>query len=727
MGFRARLVVVLGALLALTVAPLVTSGQSGQHDFGLPEFQQVWDRTDLPVEQGHESRTWIWGPGANTGLLQEDYAEATGGARTVQYTDKSRMEMPVHPVDPDSDWFITQGLLATELMTGELQLGDATFQQHPPADIPVAGDPVNNLSPTYAAMGQLINEPARPADGLITETLSQGGAVSDDPSMASYNVTDAYYISQTDHNIASVFWDFMNSTGIIHESGHFVTGDVFPNPFYAIGYPITEAYWGNVTVAGQAQEVLIQCFERRCLTYAPGNPVGWEVESGNIGQHYHDWRYTMIGSDPDSPGSTCVTEGQSIQAALDAAEPGDEVCVAAGTYSEALTIDTAGITLRGEQGAVLDGAGESSNFRTGIIVRGDGVTVEKLQIRDFEGRGIDVNGAHGVIIQHLDFEDIGFRHISVRDSEDLEIRSTVIRNPSIEDSTVAIYLVGAHNMIVDDVDIEGSNFGIYYSSSSESVPSSGVIEQSMIMADSTGVRVEDAENLEIRNNEISSDSRAVSLMGNADENIIVRDNELLGSPTGILLYPTTGASVLGNTISDNHIAVMMNVFSGDSSTSGDGAELLLYDNLIDNNNSGIHVNGDGHQATIRENNFVGNGIGMRFLSASNVTIKENQVTGSSAGVQFKGNAFAVIEENHLSLNETAISLSGDADPTDVAITFNNIMNNDDGVENWVSGVLQATHNYWGAADGPSGDGPGSGDSVSGDIEFDPWLSSEVTN
>jgi hypothetical protein len=37
--------------------------------------------------------------------------------------------------------------------------------------------------------------------------------------------------------------------------------------------------------------VLVQLFERRILTYTPGNPRGFEVEMGNVGQHYHRWRY----------------------------------------------------------------------------------------------------------------------------------------------------------------------------------------------------------------------------------------------------------------------------------------------------------------------------------------------------------------------------------------------------------------------------------------------------
>ena len=37
--------------------------------------------------------------------------------------------------------------------------------------------------------------------------------------------------------------------------------------------------------------MLIQAFERRVLTYTPGNPAAFQVEMGNIGQHYYDWRY----------------------------------------------------------------------------------------------------------------------------------------------------------------------------------------------------------------------------------------------------------------------------------------------------------------------------------------------------------------------------------------------------------------------------------------------------
>ena len=60
-----------------------------------------------------------------------------------------------------------------------------------------------------------------------------------------------------------------------------------------MGYPITEAFWAKdqVVVGGKKKDVLIQLFQRRALTYTPSNPAAFQVEMGNIGQHYYVWRY----------------------------------------------------------------------------------------------------------------------------------------------------------------------------------------------------------------------------------------------------------------------------------------------------------------------------------------------------------------------------------------------------------------------------------------------------
>ncbi len=126
-----------------------------------------------------------------------------------------------------------------------------------------------------------------------------------------------------DHQVASPFWEFMNTTGVVGVRGGNVIAPLFQNPFYATGLPITEAYWVAVKVENRYRDVLVQCFERRCLTYTPTNPDGWKVEAGNVGQHYYAWRYqssseattlqtTMLALSATT--STATNTGMSVEA-----------------------------------------------------------------------------------------------------------------------------------------------------------------------------------------------------------------------------------------------------------------------------------------------------------------------------------------------------------------------------------------------------------------------------
>jgi len=83
----------------------------------------------------------------------------------------------------------------------------------------------------------------------------------------------------------------MTSSSLVYKDGNYVREPLYDNPYYMTGYPIAEAYWTNVNVAGTPHLVLLQCFERRCLTYTPDNAPGWQVEAGNVGQHYYRWRH----------------------------------------------------------------------------------------------------------------------------------------------------------------------------------------------------------------------------------------------------------------------------------------------------------------------------------------------------------------------------------------------------------------------------------------------------
>jgi hypothetical protein len=244
------------------------------------------------VQQQRAVRTWIWGPNVRW-RETEPYAESPNGLRQVVYFDKSRMEITNPNGDEHSIWFVTNGLLVTELISGRMQTGDSRFEQRLPADVNVAGDPDDRRGPMYSTFTNLLSAAPAPDGALLTQRVGRDGTVSNDAALARYNVTAAHRVQVPGlhHQVASVFWSFMNSSGLVYLNGNFVTAPLFQDPFYATGYPITEAYWANVRVGGQQREVLMQCFQRRCLTYTPDNPLEWRVEMGNVGDHYYRWRY----------------------------------------------------------------------------------------------------------------------------------------------------------------------------------------------------------------------------------------------------------------------------------------------------------------------------------------------------------------------------------------------------------------------------------------------------
>ena len=256
-------------------------------------IQETWSRVDRPVAADKVERTWLWGPQESSFQKSEPYAESPGGKRTVVYFDKSRMEITNPGASQSSAWFVANGLLVVELVSGRMQVGDDTFVSRRPADINVAGDLTDAGGPTYATFGALTSV-APVADGAtLIQRVARDGSVTDDPALARFSVVAAYRARAPgiDHQIAAPFWDFMRATGVVYQNGAYEQDSLFANPFYATGYPITEAYWATVTVLGTPQDVLVQCFERRCLTYTPSNPPGWQVEAGNVGQHYYTWRY----------------------------------------------------------------------------------------------------------------------------------------------------------------------------------------------------------------------------------------------------------------------------------------------------------------------------------------------------------------------------------------------------------------------------------------------------
>ncbi len=267
--------------------------------FGDPAFQHLWDYSDRAVAQNQAQRSWEWGPKPGV-IRQELYANSPEGVRQVQYFDKSRMEINNPKGNRTSEWFVSNGLLVREMISGQIASGDTRFEPRAPARLQMAGDPTpDNPAPTYAQFATLItNGDQNRAVDLTGQSLKAG--LGTDGTVVNLSAPPetlrlSNYISETGHNIPKVFYDYMTGQGTIFDNGY--KEGTLRNWVFSMGYPLSEAYWVKARVNGQEKDVLVQVFERRVLTYTPSNPVEWRVEMANVGQHYYLWRYNQNLSD----------------------------------------------------------------------------------------------------------------------------------------------------------------------------------------------------------------------------------------------------------------------------------------------------------------------------------------------------------------------------------------------------------------------------------------------
>lgn len=263
-------------LVAMCLLAIPARAASG---FASPQFQAQW-------QQGEGITPNFWGPLslAKDGQ-QEPYKEVQGGNRLVQYFDKGRMEL--------TNGTVTNGLLATEIVKGQIQVGDATFQSSIPPAIPVAGDP-DNPGPTYASLAGkgkgLFDAAPQQTSNYAQAVLSPSGDISVSNAGPSDPATFAAYDGPTKHNVPKTFTDYRAKAGL-----------------QTIGYGVSEPFTTTVKVGGQQKQVMVQVFERRVLTYTASNEDAFRVEMGNIGAHYYQWRYTggaLPSTSPANPPTT---------------------------------------------------------------------------------------------------------------------------------------------------------------------------------------------------------------------------------------------------------------------------------------------------------------------------------------------------------------------------------------------------------------------------------------
>ncbi|HLE30123.1 MAG TPA: parallel beta-helix domain-containing protein [Anaerolineales bacterium] len=116
-------------------------------------------------------------------------------------------------------------------------------------------------------------------------------------------------------------------------------------------------------------------------------------------------------NNPDRRGAgqvVSVQAGESIQAAVDRAQPGDTIRVMPGVYNEEVLVSAESITLegvvQGDQRPTLDGQGQKAN---GVVSVGDYFTITGFKIIHYTSNGVQAQGVTSAVFRDVVTDDTG--------------------------------------------------------------------------------------------------------------------------------------------------------------------------------------------------------------------------------------------------------------------------------------------------------------------------------
>lgn len=298
----------------------------------------------------------------------------------------------------------------------------------------------------------------------------------------------------------------------------------------------------------------------------------------------------------------------SLQAAVDAADPGDTVRLR-GRFEEHVVVNTSDVTLESEPGrlAQIDGTGTGDV----LTVNGDRVTVRRVWVRGsgFDAAGNDagiwVNGTgtsvvdsrltavtFGVWIDGVDGVRVANNTIIGRESvRPLSYRGNGIQVWKTEDSLLVdnrvtdvrdgIYYSWASNVTARNNTMWDLRYGVHYMYSDDSrLEDNAAFDNDVGYAVMLSERIRVTDNVAVNN---SGTSGHGILLKRIDHSV-VDGNDLVGNGNGLYVFNSADNAIAGNLVLANRVGIHLTAGSVDERVSGNS--------FIDNDDAVLAVIGE---------------------------------------------------------------------------------------------------------------------------------------
>ena len=382
--------------------------------------------------------------------------------------------------------------------------------------------------------------------------------------------------------------------------------------------------------------------------------------------------------DDSFDGETPATAKKTIQAAVNQVSPNGTVDVAAGTYDEQVVIDGKSLTLQG--------AGNTT------VVQPSSAAVLTSVYTTGTQAGAFFNG--DTIASIIDVRNVGTAGVTI---QDLKVDGELVTSQPAGATRFSGITYGETGGLIDTVTVEDTGNIIPATVRSYSVWLDAVANTalSVDVIDSTAFHY-GRNGLNARGDDLTVDftDNTITGPGTAADQV----------PNGVLIISGATGTVTGNTITANHYSSTPTFFGSGVLLFQAGDNIAVSDNDISDVDDAVLINAT-DLASVTDNNLSGNLKGVRIEA------------GIASNNTFTGNT---IDTNSL----VGIELSDTVGTGNVA-NRNSIAGNTAGVSNASTNAFDAECNWWGSSTGPSGQGSGTGDTVSVNVDFTPWLLSAV--